>query len=163
MRYFLYTYASIDNYQTTRAHSVFGAPKDGGDHLATKVKRLHKDDVIIFRNGALDRLYLFPYCAVAGPLYDQDNGESPWTDLLWRDEQIARRVIYHLRCAVDFENVPQLSLSRLTWDTLDALNFTNVHGRSIRGIQAWGQKFSGNFIEDEKELARFNELVEFDG
>lgn len=98
---------------------------------------------------------------VSGPLYDQEEG-SPWQTILWHDEQIEKRLIYHYRCAVDFENVPQLSLSRLTWADLDSLNFLNDRGRPILGTQAWGKKLCGNFIQEQKELAKFNELVRFE-
>lgn len=161
MRYFLYTYAYSENYRITRQHGVFGTPKYGGDHLATKVERLQHGDIVLIRDGSKERLYFFPYCVVSGPLYDQGE-DSPWPDILWHDEQIENRVIYHLRCAVDFEYVPQISLSRLTWDDLDSLNFLNERGKQILGPQAWGKKLSGNFIQEEKEIARFNELVRYE-
>lgn len=161
MRYFLYTYAYPENYRISRENRVFGTPKHGGDHLATKVERLRRGDIVIIRDGSKDALYFFPYCVVAGPLYDQEEG-SPWPDILWHDEKIEKRVIYHLRCAVDFENVPQLALSRLTWDDLDSLNFINERGKAILGTQAWGKKLSGNFVQDPKEVAKFNELVKYE-
>ncbi|MGA7749639.1 MAG: hypothetical protein WCA63_05780 [Gallionella sp.] len=133
----------------------------GGDHLDTKIERLALGDIIVIRNGSKERLEFLGYCAVAGPLYDQEEG-SPWNDLLWRDEVDARRVIYQHRCAVDFESLPQLSLSQLRWEDLDSLGFLNVRGNPILGAQAWGQKLSGNFIEDAKELAAFNKLVQFE-
>lgn len=161
MRYFLYTYEHSQNYRITREHRVFGTPKHGGDHLATKVERLRRGDIVLIRDGSKDDLYFFPYCVVSGPLFDQEV-ESPWPEILWHDEKIERRVIYQLRCAVDFDNVPQLSLSRLTWKDLDSLNFINVRGDPILGTQAWGKKLSGNFIQDEKELASFNKLVRYE-
>ena len=142
MRYFLYTYTYPQNYRVSRERRVFGTPKHGGDHLATKVERLRRGDIVLIRDGSKDDLYFFPYCVVAGQLYDQDEG-SPWQPILWHDETIENRVIYHLRCAVDFENVPQLSVSRLTWSDLDSLNFINERGRPILGTQAWGQKLRG--------------------
>ena len=162
MRYFLYTYAYPENYTISRQHRVFGTPKDGGDHLATKVERIRRGDIVLIRDGSKKELQFFPYCVVTGPLYDQEEPNSPWLDLLWHDEKIKQRIIYHLRCEVDFNSVPQLSRSRLTWETLDSLNFINERGKPILGQQAWGKKLSGNFIQDEKELARFNELVRYE-
>jgi len=161
MRYFLYTYTFPQNYDITREHRVFGTPKSGGDHLATKVERLRPGDIVLIRNAAFDKLYFFRHCVVTGPIYDQDEG-SPWPPILWYDEKIKNRVIYHLRCAVDFENTPYLSLSQLTWDHLDSLRFINERGKLILGAQAWGKKLSGNFIQDPAEVARFNELVEYE-
>lgn len=161
VRYFVYTYAIYENYQITRDNRVFGAPKYGGDHLATKVEKLSPGDIIIIRDGSKDYLRFFPYCAVAGPLYDQDEG-SPWPNLLWHDEFQNRRVIYHLRCAVNFADVPQLNLSGLRWESFDTLGFLNDRGRPIMGPQAWAKKLSGNFIEAPKEIAAFHELVGYE-
>lgn len=163
MRYFLYTYAYPENYEISREHRVFGTPKNSGDHLATKVQRLRRGDIVLIRDGFRNDLRFFPYCVVTGPLFDQETDtDSSWPKFLWHDEKLKQRVIYHLRCEVDFQNVPQLSRSRLTWDSLDSLRFINERGRPILGQQAWGKKLSGNFIEDEKELAKFNDLVMFD-
>jgi hypothetical protein len=134
MRYFLYTYAFPQNYRISRENRVFGTPKHGGDHLAAKVEHLLRGDIVIIRDGSKDLLYFFPYCVVTGPLYDHDEG-SPWPEILWHDEKIRNHVIYHLRCAVDFENVPQISLSRLTWRDLDSLNFINQRGKPILGTR----------------------------
>lgn len=56
MRYFLYTYAYLENYRITRQHQVFGTPKYGGDHLATKVEKLRRGDIVLIRNGSEDPL-----------------------------------------------------------------------------------------------------------
>lgn len=141
---------------------MFGAPKGGGDHLATKIARLTLGDIIVIRDGSSESLKLLGYCAVAGPLYDQDEGSSPWSDHVWRDEKDIKKVIYHLRCAVDFSSLPQLSLSQIRWEDLDSLGFLNDRAKPILGAQAWGRKLSGNFVSDEKELAAFNALVRFE-
>lgn len=161
MRYFLYTYLHPENYKITREQRVFGTPGHGGDHLATKVARLRQGDIILIRDGSKNELYFFPYCVVTGKLHNQEEG-SPWPDILWHDERTKRCLIYHLRCAVDFDNVPQLSTSRLTWSDLDSLNFLNDKGRPLQGMQAWGKKLSGNFIQEETEVARFNALLKYE-
>ena len=96
---------------------------------------------------------------VNGPVRDQEDEGSPWPDLLWHDEHEQRKLIYQLRCTVNFENVLQLNLSRLTWANLDSIGFINERGRPIEGPIAWGSKLRGNFIEDRKEIAAFHELV----
>jgi len=159
MRYFLYSYENRQNFNVTREHRVFGAPKGGGDHPDTNVRELREGDIIIIRDASMQSLHFLGYCVVSGQVRDQEDPNSPWPDLLWKDELAQSRVIYHLRCAVDFENAPQLSLSRLTWDDLDSLDFPSGNGKPIRGTQAWGQKLSGNFIQDESEVASFSRLV----
>jgi hypothetical protein len=158
MRYFLYTYARGDNLDISRKAGVFGAPKDHA-RLANKFLRLQRGDLILIRDGRKKwTLTFFGYCRVVGPPFDHGD-YSPFRDFLWADEQREQRVIYPLRVAVDFEDIPRLCLEAITWQSLDALGFESTRWFRMEGKQAWAKKFCGNFIEKSSEVADFSRLV----
>jgi hypothetical protein len=137
MRYSLYTYSLQENFSISQSEGVFGAPKNHAG-LQSKVLQLRRDDIIIIRDGRKRRLSFFGHCAVVGDVFDH-NQYSPSADFLWRDEQAGQRVIYPLRVAVDFIEVPELHLETITWHALDELAFVNKKGVRMVGKQAWGK------------------------
>ena len=156
MRYFLYTYSLAEDFDISRRAGVFGARKDGAG-LESKFWNLQRGDLIIIRDGRKKPLSFFGCCRVSGNVFD--HGEySPFVDLLWRDEQAEQRVIYPLRAAVDFIDVPKLKLDAVTWLALDALGISGTNGL-IEGRRAWVKKFSGNFIELPAEVEAFSKLL----
>lgn len=157
MRYFLYTYASPTNYQTSEKFGVFGAKKDGTD-LGTKIKQLRHGDVVLIRDGSKDVFEFLGCCVICGPVIDQDE-TSHYKDYVWPDEKKNNKVIYPLRVAADFIQVPELSLEAVTWHALDALGFYNQRGAKLAGQQSWGKKFMGNFIESPHEVGAFGKLI----
>lgn len=158
MRFFLYTYDKSQNYAISQRAGVFGAKMDATG-LGTKIKQLRQGDLILIRNGnAKHSLEFFGYCMVCGKIFDHDSW-SPFRDLLWSDEIVSERVIYPFRVVVNFEDIPQLSLDKLTWRSLDELGFYNSRGDQLCGRQAWGKKFMGNFIEKPRELDTFSRLI----
>lgn len=157
MRYFLYTYASRVNWDTTRRYGVFGTKKDGTG-LPTKVGDLEPGDIIIIRNGSKKTLAFVGCCKVLLKPFDQDI-DSPYKDYLWKDEESQHRIIYPLRVPVDCNTVLKLNLSAISWADLDALNFYNQRGNPLKGEQAWGKKLSGNFVQEPEEVFRFEQLI----
>ena len=67
VRYFVYSYAIYENYQITRDNRVFGAPKYGGDHLATKVEKFSPGDIIGIRDGTVQNAENFTEAAMDMP------------------------------------------------------------------------------------------------
>ncbi len=160
MRYFLYTYSLQDNFDMSRRAGVFGAPKDHTG-LESKFLKLRRGDLIIIRDGRKKQLSFFGCCKVVGETFDHERF-SPFRDFLWPDEQAKQKVIYPLRVAVDFVDVPQLRLQAITWSALDALKFEGIKGLHMEGKPAWAKKFSGNFICEATEVEAFSKLVELD-
>jgi len=162
MRYFLCTYSLPDNFDISRRAGVFGAPKDHAE-LPSKFLKLRRGDLIIIRDGRKKRsLSFFGYCRVVGETFDHDR-YSPFKDFLWPDEQAKQKVIYPLRIAVDFVDVPKLRLEAITWPALDALRFEGAKWFHMQGKQACAKKFSGNFIEEATEVEAFSKLVGLNG
>jgi hypothetical protein len=158
MRYFLYTYVSAQNWDTTRKAGVFGTKKDATG-LPTKVKALRRGDLIIIRDGSRQDFTVLGACIVNGDVFDQSQ-YSPYKDLLWEDEKQTNTTTYPLRVPVETKLVPKLNLTALTWTALDSLGFHNAAGDPLRGHQAWGKKFVGNFLESEFEVKSFSKLLE---
>jgi hypothetical protein len=157
MRYFLYTYVSAQNWDTTVKSGVFGTKKDGTG-LPTKVKALRRGDLIVIRDGSRQEFTVLGACIVSGDVFDQAQ-YSPYKDLLWEDEKRANATTYPLRVPVETKAVPKLDFAALTWKALDALGFYNAAGEPLRGHQAWGKKFVGNFLESEFEVKSFSKLI----
>lgn len=157
-RFFLYTYNKFQNYSISKRGGVFGTRKDATG-LETKVKKLHAGDIILIRDGTVkSSIEFFGYCIVCGTVFDHDSW-SPFRDLLWHDEIVDGKVIYPVRVAVNFEDVPRLCLDRITWGSLDELRFSNLRRSPLRGRQAWAMKFKGNFIENPDEVDAFSRLI----
>ncbi len=155
MRYFLATYISIENFEISKIFGVFGAPKS----KASKIKELQRGDLVIIRDGRRRRpLAFFGYCKVVGDVWDQDK-RSPYRDFLWRDEQDRQKILYPLRVAVDFVDVPQIGLGQITWTRLDSLNLRGTRSLHLKGQQALAKKLDGNFIKEASEIEAFSRLV----
>jgi hypothetical protein len=158
MRYFLSTYSLGENFDVSRAAGVFGARKDQAG-LESKFRKLQRGDLIIIRDGRKKwSLRFFGYCRVVGEVFDQDKS-SPFRDFLWPDEEAKQKIIYPLRVAVDFIDVPELQLDGVTWSALDALGFEGTKWFRMEGKRAWAKKLSGNFIEKPTELEAFSKLL----
>lgn len=158
MQLFLYTYAAPENYDLSKRAGVFGTWKDDTG-LATKVHRLAREDLIIIRNGRCRSLEFFGVGRVVGDIYDQHQF-SPYRDLLWKDEVDSGKILYPIRVPVDFKQVPTVNLDRITWKNLDELDFYNAKGIHLKGTQSWAKKFAGNFLNSDREVARFFKLIE---
>jgi len=156
-RFFLYTYSLHANFIISKRTGVFGTWKDETG-LDTKVKQLRRGDLIIIRNGEEKLLHFLGQCRVVGDVFNQYE-YSPYRDLLWQDEIDQGQIFYPMRVPVDFYNVPELTLDRITWEDLDALKFDNKKGFPLQGSQMWAKKLAGNFLEAGNETESFARLV----
>ena len=160
MRYFLYTYVSRQNWETTVKAGVFGSKKDDTG-LPTKVKALRRGDLIVIRDGSRQEVFtILGCCTVCGDVFDQDLTDcSRYPKLLWSDEKNKNQLIYPLRVAVETKGFPNLALEAVTWNALDDLGFLNAKGKPLCSRRAWGKKFVGNYLETESEVKSFSKLI----
>ena len=154
MRFFLYSYGDAANFEISKNLGVFGCKKRKGG-METKFKKLQKGDIILIRNSsATPQLKFFGYCKIVGPPLDYDNDSGPFPDLLWKEEQQNRRIIYPLRIAVSFSDVPLLkNLHTISWDDLLELELKNMRG-VVFSITAFANFFSGNFLFESNQFKR---------
>lgn len=160
MKIFLYTYSVPENFEISQRLGVFGTPVDRAG-LAGKVRQLRRGDLIVVRDGTQSALRFLGHCKVVGDVFDQSRS-SPFKELLWNDECVRGHVIYRLRVAVDFEDVPRLSLGQVSWPDLDALHLPGAKGHLLQGRQMWGKKLAGNYLRYTSEIDAFLRLVSGD-
>lgn len=161
MRLFLFTYYGNKNFVTTKHYETFGAKKDGTG-LSTKISKLRRGDLIVYRDGSEKSCCsLFGASFVSGKVFDQEK-DSPFKSEFWPDEENFGKPIYSLRVPVDFETAPIIN-DIIDWQKLFALRFYNKKGFVMMNKQMWGGFFRGNFIESPDKILKFSNLLGISG
>jgi hypothetical protein len=78
--------------------------------------------------------------------------------LLWPEEVESGKLIYPFRIPVTFSGAPKVKSGSFTWEALRALSFRGTNRQRLDSPQQWGIKFSGNVIDNRREV---DALVDF--
>lgn len=154
MRFFLYSYGDAENFKISKNLGVFGCKKRKGG-METKFKNFQKGDIILIRDSSSKKqLKFFGYCKVIGPVLDYDYNKGQFPEFLWEDEKRNKQILYPLRIAVSFSEVPHLNqLHKISWDDILKLNLKNKRG-VVFSKTALAQFFSGNFLTESEQFTK---------